>query len=85
MTKEKDFNHIKEWLQPLLDAKGMSVEQLARAASVTRTTLYFYLSDKRRPDTQTMMRICDALGVPHEEGLSKYTVRPEGRRKGYKP
>ncbi len=81
----QDFSHIKEWILPLADKKGISLERLGRAAGISRASVYHYMSDRSRPDSQTMMRICDALGVPHEEGLAQYTPRKEGRPKGYRP
>ena len=75
----KDFNYIKEWLMPKLDAKGISVEALANAVGVTRGAIYFYLDDTCRPETQTMARICQFLGVPLEEGLKQFTPKKRGR------
>lgn len=80
-----DFSNIKQWLLPLTDQKGLSLEQLARAVGISRASVYHYMTDRSRPDTQTMMRICDVLGVPHEDGLKQYTPRVEGRPKGYRP
>jgi transcriptional regulator with XRE-family HTH domain len=86
-----NFNKIKEWLlgdpdgkteverRGLLFERNISIEKLARAAGLTREAVYLYIRDKRRPRPQAMERICDALGVPHEEGLSKFTPSVIGR------
>jgi transcriptional regulator with XRE-family HTH domain len=77
----EDYNNIKPWLIPLIDAKGMSIEDLAKAIGVTRAAIYFYLNDKTRPTEQTMIRICQVLERPVEEGMSQYIPRRAGRRK----
>jgi transcriptional regulator with XRE-family HTH domain len=77
-----DFNHIKEWLLPKLDERGMSVEQFANGCGITRGMLYFYLADKHRPSEQVMVKMCQILGVPLEEGLNQYIPRKSGRPAG---
>lgn len=82
MRGKRDFNHIKEWLLPLIQERDYSVEKLARSVGITRASLYYYLADRTRPTTGVMRRICDVLGRPHEEGLATYTEKPVGRPKG---
>lgn len=81
---ERDFNNLKQWLPPLIEKLDISYEKFARACGVTRPMIYYYLSDKYRPETQTMIRMCQVLGVPPEEGLSQYTPRKVGRPLGLK-
>jgi predicted DNA-binding transcriptional regulator AlpA len=52
------FNKIREWLLPQLDKKGISIEQFARAAGISRAAIYFYMDDTHRPSTQMMARRC---------------------------
>ncbi len=78
----KDFNRIKIWLTPKLDAKGLSVEQFASACRLCRATVYNYLVDRNRPTEETMARMCRVLSVPLEEGLSQYTPKKRGRPAG---
>lgn len=85
MTEMKDFNNIKQWLLPMLDKRGLSVEQLATAAELNRSAIYHYLIDRCRPTEQNMIKICHVLNVPVEEGLSQYTPRKAGRRPGFRP
>lgn len=81
------FNHIGRWLMGdpesgkdgLLTQKNISVEQLARAAGLTRYAIYLYIHDKRRPSTEAMRRICKVLGVPPEEGMRQFTPSKLGR------
>lgn len=82
ITVEVPENNIKQWLRPLLDRRGMSVEDLAKNIGVWRATIYFWFEDKTRPDAQTMARVCRVLNVPLEQGLSQYTPKPLGRPKG---
>jgi transcriptional regulator with XRE-family HTH domain len=77
-----DYNRIKEWLLPILDSKGISVENFARAVGISRATVYFYMNDRHRPDEQVMAQMCRVLGVPFEEGLRQYTPKKWGRPSG---
>lgn len=81
MQAEQDYNHIKEWLIPKLNERGSSVELFANEVGVSRTMIYHYINDVSRPSSQVMKRICDALGVPFEEGLALYTEKKLGRPK----
>jgi transcriptional regulator with XRE-family HTH domain len=82
MTHTGDFNHIKDWLLPIVDEKGLSLEQVARAAGLSKASIYHYINDKRRPSTDAMRKICDVLGVPHEDGLKTFSPKANGRPKG---
>lgn len=92
-----DFNNINKWLGQKLAERGVSVEQLANIAGLSKASLYFYMTDRRRPDEQAMAKICHALSglmvtdlsgntfmqeVPFEEGLRQYTPRKRGRPHG---
>lgn len=74
-----DFNHIKEWLLPLLADRQQSIELFARECGLSRAAIYFYINDKNRPESSTMKVMCDVLGVPFEQGLAQYTPRAVGR------
>jgi transcriptional regulator with XRE-family HTH domain len=82
----KDFNRIREWLEPRLaklqksDPK-MTRELFAIRCGITRAALYAYMQDVNRPAPEVMTRICEVLGVPAEEGLRQYTPKREGRPK----
>lgn len=75
-------NNIKDWLLPILEEKGISIEALARAAGLSRASLYHYLTDTRRPTTDAMRAICHALNLDPEEGMRQFTGKPIGRPKG---
>lgn len=57
----------------LLERKALSVETLARAAGITRTSVYNYINNKKRPTPETLRRICAALEIPFQEGLAYCT------------
>lgn len=59
--------------QGLLEMKNFSVEKLARLSGVTRTSIYHYMSNKRRPTPETLSSICATLDIPYEEGLAYIT------------
>lgn len=80
-TRAKDFNHIRQWLDPKLDELDLSVESFARQCDLTRTAIYAYRADKNRPSEQTMIRMCQVLGVSAEDGFAQYTPRKKGRPK----
>jgi transcriptional regulator with XRE-family HTH domain len=79
MGQKRDYNRIKQWLDPKLKEKGLSVEAFARQCGLTRTSIYFFRADKNRPNEQTMIRMCQVLGVPAEEGFAQYTPNQVGR------
>lgn len=78
----RDFNRIRQWITPLLEKKGLTIEQCSRRAKLSRATLYSYMVDRYRPNEQTMAAICRVLNRPLEEGLRQYTSRKAGRPKG---
>ena len=65
--------------QGLLALRGMTVEQLARAAKLTRTAIYSYIEAKCTPTVPTLRRICEALGAQFQEALNYCTPVPIGR------
>jgi transcriptional regulator with XRE-family HTH domain len=58
------FSNIKEWLLPLLEDQGYTIEKFARAAGVPRASVYFWLNDKDRPSEQSMASVCRVLADP---------------------
>jgi transcriptional regulator with XRE-family HTH domain len=77
-----NFSNLKEWLSRKMDDAQISPEQLANASQLSRASIYFYLTDRCRPDEQSMARICAALGAPLIEGLAQYTPKKRGRPAG---
>lgn len=63
----------------LLTLRGLSVERLARASSITRTAVYFYIDGKCRPTHATLLRMCRVLEVSYEEGVKYCTPATVGR------
>jgi transcriptional regulator with XRE-family HTH domain len=82
MPMTKDYNHIKDWLLPLLDSKGVSVEEFSRTVGVSRAAIYNYFVDRNRPSEEVMAQMCRALNRPLEEGLRQYTPKKAGRPAG---
>ncbi len=58
---QKDYNNLKQWLVPLMDARRISTEDLAIKAKVSRRVLYFWMDDTARPSTKSIARVVDAL------------------------
>ena len=75
-------NTIREWLVPQLQSMGLTPEQFANMVGISRASLYFYFTDRSRPDTGTMAVMCEVLGVPLEEGLRQYIPKQVGRPSG---
>jgi len=79
MDSSADFSNLGKWLPQKMADKGMSAEQLGNACGVSRSAIYFFISDKNRPTEMTMMKICRALDADFADGLRQYTPRPMGR------
>lgn len=60
ITEQRDR---KTFLGPILDEKGFSVHDWARAATVDFHTANDYLTGKTRPHPNTLKKLADALGV----------------------
>lgn len=73
------MNRLKTWLDPKLQERKLSYEDFARLCGLSRASIYFYAADKSRPTEETMVVMCQVLGVPLEEGLSQYTPKKRGR------
>jgi transcriptional regulator with XRE-family HTH domain len=79
---KKDFNNLNEWIPAQLERVGMSVEQLANEAGVSRTAVYRWMYDQDRPTTQNMAKIVHVLKVSLAEGLRQYVPKRTGRPPG---
>jgi transcriptional regulator with XRE-family HTH domain len=58
--------------------------EFAEKARISRSALYHFIEDKRRPTENMIARICKTLGVPVEEGKAQYTPSSMGRPTGSK-
>lgn len=83
--KHRDYNHLKQWLLPKLDAKGLSFERFAQLVGVSRASVYFWVEDVTRPSTQSMVKVCEVLGESLTDGLAQFTPKVSGRPVGYSP
>ena len=54
--------------------KGLSRQWLADALGVSKMSISYFENDKRRPDIETVKRICSALDVP----LGKFMAFSDG-------
>ena len=79
---KRDFNNLRQWLEPQLEAKGLSVERFARLCKLSKAVIYFYMADINRPSVEAMARMCAVLGVHLKEGLEQYTPNLAGRPTG---
>jgi lambda repressor-like predicted transcriptional regulator len=57
----------REFVEPLLDAKGWSVLEWAVEANVDKATANDYLDNKTSPYRSTRLKLAKALGVPVEQ------------------
>jgi hypothetical protein len=74
------YNNLRGVILPRLEELGISVEMLAQRIQasgfhITRATIYYWLSDKRRPLPELARVTARALGRPAEMLLSAYTPR----------
>lgn len=63
----------------LLLLRNMSIEDLARASNLTRTTIYNYINGEDWPTAPSLRRICEALDIAFEQGLRYCTPVEPGR------
>jgi transcriptional regulator with XRE-family HTH domain len=89
---QETVNRLKELLQGdpegnteaertgFLKTNGLSVEKFANEVGVTRTTVYFYINDKKRPTLSTLMNICKRVGISLAEGKAYCEPRESGRQ-----
>jgi len=68
-------NRIKE----LRDQKGISQEELAHRAGLSRTGMGFVETGKRWPRLDTLMKVADGLNITVDE-LLKVLHKPSRRR-----
>ena len=79
--KTDGYNNLRSVIVPRLDELGWSIERLSqemeRAGTfVSRSAIYFWLNDTRRPLPALARAAARALGLPDEALLSAYTARP---------
>lgn len=58
---------IEENMQKLIDEKGWTIYRLAKESNVTVSALYSMGKKKQGPNTETLVKIADALGVTLDE------------------
>ncbi|MCD8293672.1 MAG: helix-turn-helix domain-containing protein [Clostridia bacterium] len=81
-----DFNAdiFRDNIQSLVKSKGISVRRLALDTGITTATLSRYMTEKRVPDLQYVMRIATYFNVSLDWllGISddKYSILPEDAR-----
>jgi predicted DNA-binding transcriptional regulator AlpA len=87
-------NNIKQWLLPKLKRRNLSVEEFSKRCGLSRATLYSYMTDRYRPQEDTMGVICKTLSnisywedgveliekATIAEGLAQYIERRNGRK-----
>jgi transcriptional regulator with XRE-family HTH domain len=76
---QEDYSNLPTWIPEQLKRVGLTKEQLAHRAGISRTSVYRYIYDTDRPNSATMMRICCVLKIPAEEGFRQYTPKKNGR------
>ena len=78
--KTDGYNNLRSVIVPRLDELGWSIERLSqemeRAGTfVSRSAIYFWLNDTRRPLPALARACAQALGLPDEALLSAYSPR----------
>lgn len=88
----KDFNRLKPWIEKQTQLAGLPIYKLANRAGISRASIYAWMNDTTRPDSETLLRVVQVLADHtdqdsaklHAEALAQYTNRPEGRAPGTK-
>ena len=63
-SAEKTVNKLLEEFEKIRKDKGLSHENLAKLASLNRSTISLLESKKRIPTILTCLKIADALSIP---------------------
>jgi transcriptional regulator with XRE-family HTH domain len=63
----------------LLSLRGLTIEDLAKKAGLTRTAIYNYLAGTNCPTAKNLRLICAALDIQFIHALEYCTPAPEGR------
>ena len=62
--KPGEYNHLGENMKMILDDKGISVEEAAKLANISKTTLTGLIEGKSiNPSVKTIMSLSDAFGI----------------------
>lgn len=77
-----DWNHLPTYLPVKIKKTGLTTEQIAQRTGISRTVMYQYLKDIKRPSEQTALKLSRVLGVKQEEILAQYTPKKNGRPAG---
>jgi hypothetical protein len=77
MSKEKDYNHVKEWMEKKLAERQMSTNRLVLLTGnrINNASIFRWYNDTFRPTAEKMQIIC--------ETLSKLPILEEGRPPRY--
>jgi transcriptional regulator with XRE-family HTH domain len=75
------FNNLELWMTAKMEARDMTVEEVAEAAGLSKATIYAYWKDKQRPGLDSIIAICKVFNCKLEEGLAQYTAVDMGRPK----
>lgn len=86
----KDFNRLKAWIEKYAKEANLPIYKLANRAGISRATIYSWMIDKYRPDSEQLLKVAQVFAehTNHTseelfaEGLRQYTPRLEGRRVG---
>jgi len=70
------MSQLGEVLETVRRARGMTQEELAKAASVTQAALSRYENDQREPDEDVLVRLAEALGIT--VGFLRHASRARG-------
>ena len=79
---DKSWSNLPFWLPKKIRAIGLTVEETANRTGVSRTMVYDYLTDAKRPSEDAALRLSRVLGVTFEEILQQYVPKPRGRPRG---
>jgi len=86
----KDFNRLGKWLPEQFKKAGTPLYKVANRSKVSRASLYYWMNDVTRPDSDSLLKVvrvlADLSGQETDklfaEALAQYTQRAEGRKPG---
>jgi DNA-binding XRE family transcriptional regulator len=79
MQTDRTLRALADRIKELRNQKGISQEELAHRAGLSRTGMGFLETGKRSPRLDTLMKVADGLGVTVDE-LLKGVHKPSKKR-----
>jgi DNA-binding phage protein len=76
MTTKQTFG---EFLRSVIEAVGIPPSEVASRCGITRRALYYYMNERSRPAEQTLVKLCEVLGLSPKATAAMFVRKRTGR------